>query len=205
MSTRSISEEEKENKHVAPECYCIDALSLHNRGRFLVLRKPLFFNVGIVPASFSGASFFAWQRRARNTSDWWWTARDYGKGTDGGRSACQILCSFLCKKTASSHTGCGQAILFSNLATWTGLNSFLKISNSSAIKLPAILKARSARRLARCLLPAFLCAHIERETDVWVVGRVLFSAFSVCCKTSFGDCTVRQDSHGTVPVENSYV
>ena len=124
-----------------------------------------FFNVGIVPASSSGASFFAWQRRARNTSDWWWTARDYGKGTDGGRSACQILCRFLCKKTASLHTGCGQAILFSNLATWTGLNSFLKISKSSALKLPAILKATSARRLARCLLPAFLCAHIERETS----------------------------------------
>ena len=34
-------------------------------------------------ASSSGASFFAWQRRARNASDWWWTARDHGKGTDG--------------------------------------------------------------------------------------------------------------------------
>ena len=34
------------------------------------------------PASSSGASFFAWQRRARNASDWWWTARDHGKGTD---------------------------------------------------------------------------------------------------------------------------
>ena len=30
-------------------------------------------------ASSSGASFFAWQRRARNASDWWWTARDHGK------------------------------------------------------------------------------------------------------------------------------
>ena len=37
-------------------------------------------------ASSSGASFFAGQRRARNASDWWWTARDHGKGTDGGRS-----------------------------------------------------------------------------------------------------------------------
>ena len=136
MSTRLISEEEKRKQNVANECYCIDALSLHNRGRFLVLRKPLFFNVGIVPASFSGASFFAWQRRARNTSDWWWTARDYGKGTDGGRSACQILCRFLCKKTASSHTGCGQAILFSNLATWTGLNSFVKIRTRPPLNFP---------------------------------------------------------------------
>ena len=34
---------------------------------------------------------------------------------------------------------------------------------------------------------------------------VLLSAFSICCKTSFGDCTVRQDSHDTVTVENSYV
>ena len=31
-----------------------------------------------LPASSSGASFFAWQRRARNASDWWWTARDHG-------------------------------------------------------------------------------------------------------------------------------
>ena len=29
-------------------------------------------------ASSSGASFLAWQRRARNASDWWWTARDHG-------------------------------------------------------------------------------------------------------------------------------
>ena len=41
MSTRLISEEEKRKQNVANECYCIDALSLHNRGRFLVLRKPL--------------------------------------------------------------------------------------------------------------------------------------------------------------------
>ena len=31
----------------------------------------------------------------RETSDWWWTARDHGKATDGKRSACQILCRFL--------------------------------------------------------------------------------------------------------------
>ena len=43
----------------------------------------------------------------------------------------------------------------------------LKIVYWSAITLAAILKARSARRLARCLLPAFLCAHIfiKRETS----------------------------------------
>ena len=35
----------------------------------------------IKPASSSGASFFAWQRRARNASDWWWTSRDHWKGT----------------------------------------------------------------------------------------------------------------------------
>ena len=44
----------------------------------------------------------------------------------------------------------------------------LKIAYSSAITLAAILKTRSARRLARCLLPAFLCA---RKRDVWVRGR----------------------------------
>ena len=38
---------------------------------------------------------FAWQRRVRNASDRWWTARDHWKGTDGRRSACQILCRFL--------------------------------------------------------------------------------------------------------------
>ena len=43
----------------------------------------------------------------------------------------------------------------------------LKIAYWSAITLAAILKTRSARRLARCLLPAFLCAHIfiKRETS----------------------------------------
>ena len=46
----------------------------------------------------------------------------------------------------------------------------LKITYSSAITLPAILKTRSARRLARCLLPAFLCAHVIKR-DVWVRGR----------------------------------
>ena len=45
----------------------------------------------------------------------------------------------------------------------------LKITYSSAITLPAILKTRSARRLARCLLPAFLCAHVIKR-DVWVRG-----------------------------------
>ena len=28
-----------------------------------------------------GVSFLAWSRRARNASDWWWTARNHGKGT----------------------------------------------------------------------------------------------------------------------------
>ena len=43
----------------------------------------------------------------------------------------------------------------------------LKIAYSSAITLAAILKTRSAKRLARCLLPAFLCAliFIDRETS----------------------------------------
>ena len=43
----------------------------------------------------------------------------------------------------------------------------LKIAYWSAITLAAILKTRSARRLARCLLPAFLCAYIfiKRETS----------------------------------------
>ena len=50
----------------------------------------------LLPASSSGASFFAWQRPARNASDWWWTARDHGKGTDGGRSAVSPVVSFLC-------------------------------------------------------------------------------------------------------------
>ena len=39
----------------------------------------------------------------------------------------------------------------------------LKIAYSSANTLPAILKTRSAARLARCLLPAFLCALKERR------------------------------------------
>ena len=38
--------------------------------------------------------FFAWQRRARNASDCWWTARDHGKLTDGGRSAVSPVVSF---------------------------------------------------------------------------------------------------------------
>ena len=52
----------------------------------------------------------------------------------------------------------------------------LKTAYSSAIALAAILKTRSARRLARCLLPAFLCAHIfiKRETSG-------YEAVSTCC------------------------
>ena len=42
-------------------------------------------------------------RGERETSDWWWTAREHGKGTDGRRSACQILCRFLGKKSFSWH------------------------------------------------------------------------------------------------------
>ena len=42
-------------------------------------------------ASSSGASFFAWQRQARNARDWWWTARDHGKGTDGRFSTSRQL------------------------------------------------------------------------------------------------------------------
>ena len=43
----------------------------------------------------------------------------------------------------------------------------LKTANSSAIALAAILKTRSARPLARCLLPAFLCAlHSNRHSPV---------------------------------------
>ena len=50
----------------------------------------------------------------------------------------------------------------------------LKTAYSSAIALAAILKTRSARRLARCLLPAFLCAHIfsKRETSGYEAGLV---------------------------------
>ena len=50
----------------------------------------------------------------------------------------------------------------------------LKTAYSSAIALAAILKTRSARRLARCLLPAFLCAHIfiERETSWYEAGSI---------------------------------
>ena len=49
----------------------------------------------------------------------------------------------------------------------------LKTAYSSAIALAAILKTRSARRLARCLLPAFLCAHIfiKRETSGYEAGE----------------------------------
>ena len=49
----------------------------------------------------------------------------------------------------------------------------LKTAYLSAIALAAILKTRSARRLARCLLPVFLCAHIfiKRETSGYEAGR----------------------------------
>ena len=55
----------------------------------------------------------------------------------------------------------------------------LKIAYWSAITLAAILKARSARRLARCLLPASLCAHIfiKRETSGYEADSELFFVF----------------------------
>ena len=57
----------------------------------------------------------------------------------------------------------------------------LKTAYSSAIALAAILKTRSARRLARCLLPAFLCAHIfiKRETSGYEEGFRF--CFPWCC------------------------
>ena len=64
-------------------------------------------------ASSSGASFFAWQRRARN--EW---------------------------------------LVIHRKGPWEGY------------------RRQAKRRLARCLLPAFLCAHIER--DVWVRGRIQY-------------------------------
>ena len=52
----------------------------------------------------------------------------------------------------------------------------LKIAYSSAITLASILKTRSARRLDRCLLPAFFCAHIfiERETSGYEAAKVSY-------------------------------
>ena len=49
----------------------------------------------------------------------------------------------------------------------------LKTAYLSAIALAAILKTRSARRLAHSLLPAFLCAHIfiKRETSGYEAGN----------------------------------
>ena len=67
--------------------------------------------------------------------------------------------------------------------TWIG-NDLLKIRKmnraklaySPTITLAAILKTRSARRLRRCLLPAFLCAHIfvKRETSGYEAGENIF-------------------------------
>ena len=51
----------------------------------------------------------------------------------------------------------------------------LKTAYSSAIALSAILKTRSVRRLARCLLAAFLCAHIfiKRETSGHEAAKIM--------------------------------
>ena len=52
----------------------------------------------------------------------------------------------------------------------------LKIAYSSAISLAAMLKTRSARRLTRCLLPAFLYVHIfiKRETSGYEAVKLLY-------------------------------
>ena len=55
----------------------------------------------------------------------------------------------------------------------------LKIAYSSAITLAAILKTRSARRLARCLLPAFLCAHIFIKRETYGYKEVLVMLRSI--------------------------
>ena len=65
--------------------------SAHLWGEWKCLRRKFFILVGFPSlyreylgrgllytkgsASSSGASFLAWHRRARNASDWWWTAR----------------------------------------------------------------------------------------------------------------------------------
>ena len=74
-----------------------------------IMTSMMSFSFLLLPASSSGASFFAWQRRARN--EW---------------------------------------LVIHRKGPWEGY------------------RRQAKRRLARCLLPAFLCAHIER--DVWVRG-----------------------------------
>ena len=58
---------------------------------------------------------FSHGKGERETIDWWWTARDQGQGTDGRRSACQILCRFLGKK--SRFVGMAQFLVFLSLGS----------------------------------------------------------------------------------------
>ena len=58
----------------------------------------LIFTRSLQPPPPPQAPRFTHGRGERETSDWWWNARDHGKGTEGRRSACQILCRFLGKK-----------------------------------------------------------------------------------------------------------
>ena len=69
----------------------------------------------------------------------------------------------------------------------------LKTAYLSAIALAAILKTRSARRLARCLLPAFLCAHIfiKRETSGYEAGSV-FSLRRLSASSVFEDLKIEE-------------
>ena len=95
-------------------------------------------------ASSSGASFFAWQRRAR--SEW---------------------------------------LVMNRNGPWEGY------------------RRQAKRRLARCLLPAFLCAHVLKR-DVWVRGRCN-NVGPICCWTRCKNPTLDQHVSPTLCNNVGYI
>ena len=85
---------------------------------------------------------FSHGRGERETSDWWWTARDHGKGTDG-LARC-LLPAFLCAHIEERRLGtrqyksCDVWWLFSNVQTdsrWRSLISVVAVISLCSIVL----------------------------------------------------------------------
>ena len=82
------------------------------------LKRWMFSCFDIVPAYYMvqpppQALRFSHGRGERETSDWWWTARDHGKGTDGRRTPARSCVVFLAKKSFSWH-----GLIFGLFKSW---------------------------------------------------------------------------------------
>ena len=89
------------------------------------------------PASSSGASFSAWERRVRNASDWWWTTRDHRKVTDSFKAEKRNEHAWTFSPRSPGRVwknGGISSILFTNLSrSWKLENGWSKVFRTRAV------------------------------------------------------------------------